>query len=51
MKLFKKAKLPRIFSFIIVVLVVILIIFLIRNGWDISAAAQDMLSMVGMGSS
>jgi hypothetical protein len=49
MKLFKKAKLPRIFSFIIVVLAVILLIYLIKNGWDMKAAAQDMLSVVGMG--
>lgn len=44
----KKAKI-RIFSFIIVVLIVILLIFLIKNGWDMKAAAQDMLSMVGAG--
>lgn len=48
MKLSKKAKI-RIISFIIVVLVVILLIFLIKNGWDIKLAAQDMLSMVGVG--
>jgi len=41
---FKKAKI-RIISFIIVVLVVILLVYLIKNGWDMKAAAQDMLSL------
>lgn len=44
----KKARI-RILSFIIVVLVVILLIFLIKNGWDIKAAAQDILNLFGAG--
>ncbi len=48
MKLTKKAKI-RIISFIIVVLVVILLIYLIKNGWDMRAAAKDMLGLFGMG--
>lgn len=46
--LLKKAKI-RIISFIIVVLVVILLVFLIKNNWDIQAAAQDILGMFGGG--
>jgi hypothetical protein len=48
MKLFKKARI-RIISFIIVVLVVILLVFLIKNGWDMGAAAQDIMSLFGAG--
>lgn len=48
MKLLKKAKI-RIISFIIVVLVVILLIFLIKNGWNMQAAAQDILGLFGGG--
>jgi hypothetical protein len=44
----KKARI-RILSFIIVVLVVILLIFLIKNGWDMGAAAQDILGLFGAG--
>jgi len=47
MKLLKKGRISRIIAFIIVVLVVILLIFLIKNGWDMGAAAQDMLSIFG----
>lgn len=49
MKLLKKARFPRIFSFIIVVLIVILLIFLIKNGWDMQAATQDILGLFGAG--
>ena len=48
MEIFKKGKI-RIISFIIVVLVVILLIFLIKNGWDIGAAAKDILGLFGIG--
>lgn len=49
MKFAKKGKISRIISFIIVVLVVILLVFLIKNGWDIQAAAQDILRLFGGG--
>lgn len=49
MGLFKKSRVSGIISFVIVVLVVILLIFLIKNGWDIKAAAQDILSLFGAG--
>ena len=48
MNLLKKARI-KIFSFLIVVLVIILLVFLIKNGWDMGAAAQDMLSLFGKG--
>ncbi len=48
MRILKKARI-RILSFIIVVLVVILLIFLIKNGWDIGAAAKDILGLFGVG--
>jgi len=47
MKLSKRARMSGIFAFIIVVLVVILLIYLIKNGWDMKAAAQDILSLFG----
>ncbi|MEA2036473.1 MAG: hypothetical protein U9O94_03130 [Nanoarchaeota archaeon] len=43
----KKARVSGIFSFLIVVLIIILLVFLIKNGWDMQAAAQDMLSLFG----
>lgn len=49
MKFAKKGKISRIVSFIIVVLVVILLVFLIKNGWDIGAAAKDMVGLFGGG--
>lgn len=49
MAFFKKARISGFLSFIIVVVIVILLIFLIKNGWDMKAAAQDMLSIVGVG--
>lgn len=48
MKLLKKARI-RIVSFMIVVLVVILLVFLIKNGWDFNAAVQDILGLFGAG--
>ncbi len=49
MRLFRKAKIPKVLSFIIIVLVVILLIFLIKNGWDIGAAVKDILGLFGAG--
>ncbi len=49
MKLLKKAKLSGIFAFIIVVLVVILLVYLIKNGWDMGVAAKDMIGLFGGG--
>lgn len=49
MKFMKKAGVSGIISFIIVVLVVILLIFLIKNGWDIKAAAQDITGLFRVG--
>jgi len=48
MKIFKKAKV-RIVSFIVFALIVILLIFLIKNRWDMKLAAQDILSLFGAG--
>ncbi len=48
MKFAKKGKISRIISFIIAVLVVILLVFLIKNGWDMQAAAQDILGLFGV---
>ncbi|MBW2989426.1 hypothetical protein KY358_03850 [Candidatus Woesearchaeota archaeon] len=47
MKIMKGARI-RIFSLIIAALAIILLIFLIKNGWDIQAASKDMLSLVGL---
>jgi hypothetical protein len=41
----RKGRVGKIFAFILVVLVVILLIFLIKNGWDMGAAAKDMLGI------
>ncbi|MBU1945902.1 MAG: hypothetical protein KKC54_02945 [Nanoarchaeota archaeon] len=49
MNLLKKARIPGIVSFIIVVLVVILLVYLIKNGWSIQDAVKDMLSLFGAG--
>ena len=48
MGIFKRGKI-RVISFIVVVLVVILLIFLIKNGWDMGAAAKDILGLFGAG--
>ena len=47
MKMFKKARIPKIIGWVIVALIVILLVFLLKNGWDIQAAAQDILSLFG----
>ena len=49
MKLSKRARMSGIFAFIIVVLVVILLIYLIKNSWGMKAAAKDILSLFGAG--
>lgn len=49
MKLLKKAKMPGIASLIIVVIAVILLVYLIKNGWSIQDAVKDMLSLFGSG--
>ena len=49
MKLFKKGRISGVITFIIVVLVVILLVFLVKNGWDMQAAAQDIMGMFGGG--
>ena len=41
----KKASIQRIIGFLVVVLVVILLVFLIKNGWSMGAAAQDIMGM------
>jgi len=42
----KKAFVVRIAYFIIFVLVVILLIFLIKNKWNVAAALNDMLNLL-----
>ena len=42
----KKAFLVRIVYFVIFVLAVILLIFLIKNKWNVAAAFNDMLSLL-----
>ncbi len=50
MKVAKKARMIKGFiSFILAALAVILLIFLIKNGWDMEAAAQDILGLFGAG--
>lgn len=49
MSFMKKARISGFISFILVVLIVILLIFLVKNGWDMKAAAQDILSLFGVG--
>ena len=48
MVFWKKARI-RIISFIIVVFAVILLVYLIKNGWDMGAAAQDIIGLFGKG--
>jgi uncharacterized integral membrane protein len=49
MKFFKKAKLPKVIVFAIALLVIILLIFLIKNGWDVPLAVQNILELFGKG--
>lgn len=44
MKLSKKAKV-RLFSVIMVILAIIFLIFLIKNGWNMEATVQDIVSL------
>jgi len=37
----------KILGFIVVVILVILVVFLMKNGWNMQAAAQDILGLFG----
>ncbi|MBI2208913.1 hypothetical protein HYU50_05460 [Candidatus Woesearchaeota archaeon] len=42
----KRASLARIVYFVIFVLAVVLLVFLIKNKWNVNAAIDDMLSLL-----
>ncbi len=47
MRLFKSSKLSGIISFIMVIFVVILLIYLVKNNWNFQAAVKDILGLFG----
>ena len=49
MELWKKARMQRVIVFIIVILIIILFVFLVKNGWNMQAAAQDIMGLFGAG--
>ena len=49
MELLKKARMPGIISFLLVVLAIILLVYLVKNGWNVQNAVKDMVSLFGAG--
>ncbi len=50
-KIFKKAFIFRTLYLVVFVVVVILLVFMIKNQWDVNAAFNDMLSLLRLSKS